>query len=121
MKFLANENIPRSAVKALRDAGNDVVWVREDASGMLDPDVLAWAEREQRLLLTFDKDFGQIAFNARLPATCGIVLFRLSMPLPSTVGAAIAALVMSRNDWAGRYSVVQNDRIRMRDLPSIIS
>src|SRR5436309_2206170 len=61
MRFLANENFPGAAVKALVAAGHDVVWVRIAAPGTTDPDVLAWAGREERILLTFDKDFGELA------------------------------------------------------------
>jgi predicted nuclease of predicted toxin-antitoxin system len=61
MRFLANENFPGAAVTALQAAGHEVVWVRTAAPGASDPDVLAWAAREQRVLLTFDKDFGELA------------------------------------------------------------
>jgi predicted nuclease of predicted toxin-antitoxin system len=57
MRFLANENFPGAAVTALEAAGHDVVWVRIAAPGTTDPDVLAWAAREERILLTLDKDF----------------------------------------------------------------
>ncbi|MGH8644726.1 MAG: DUF5615 family PIN-like protein [Gammaproteobacteria bacterium] len=48
--------------------------------------MLARAVRENRILLTFDKDFGEIAWGAGLPASCGIVLFRFPMPSPAKVG-----------------------------------
>ena len=67
MRFLANENFPRAAVAALEAAGHDVVWVRTAAPGASDRQVLAWAEREERILLTFDKDFGELARVAGLP------------------------------------------------------
>lgn len=57
MRLLANENIPGAVVMALRAAGHDVAWVRIDAPGASDAQVLAWAVRERRILLTFDKDF----------------------------------------------------------------
>jgi len=87
MRFLANENFPGPAVAALEAAGHDVVWVRRAAPGMTDPDVLAWAAREERLLLTFDnKDFGELAKASALPLTCGVILLRIPMPRPSEVG-----------------------------------
>ena len=58
MRFLANENFPADAVTQLKAAGHDIVWVRTAAPGMKDEDVLAWAAREARIVLTFDKDFG---------------------------------------------------------------
>jgi predicted nuclease of predicted toxin-antitoxin system len=69
MRLLADENFPRAAVGALRDAGHDVVWVRTAAPGARDFDLLTWAAREGRVLLTFDKDFGEVARSTDLPAT----------------------------------------------------
>jgi len=51
MRFLANENFPGDAVTALESARHDIVWVRTAAPGSKDEDVLAWAERESRVLL----------------------------------------------------------------------
>jgi len=58
MRFLADENFPGAAVAALTDAGHDVVWIGTTAPGLADVDVLARAARENRILLTFDKDSG---------------------------------------------------------------
>ena len=60
MRFLANENFPGTAVAALVAAGYDIVWVRNTAPGMNDPDVLAWAARDERTLLTFHTDYGDL-------------------------------------------------------------
>jgi predicted nuclease of predicted toxin-antitoxin system len=90
MRFLANENFPGTAVTALIAAGHDVAWLRNAAPGMSDPDVLAWAARDERILLTFDKDFGELARASALPGTCGIVLFRMPMAEPSDIGRRLS-------------------------------
>ena len=69
MRFLANENFPGAAVAMLQSTGHDVVWLRTAAPGASDPEVLAWAARDARTLLTFDKDFGELARASTLPAT----------------------------------------------------
>jgi len=81
-----------------------------------DADVLSWAVREERVLLTFDKDFGELAWRAALPNTCGIVLCRLSMPSPNAAGTALAAKLGERGDWVGHFSVIEPTRVRMREL-----
>ena len=101
MRFLANENFPRAAIAALEKAGHDVVWVRLAAPGANDSDVLSWAAREERILLTFDKDFGEIARSASLPASCGVVLFRI--PMPNDVGTRLADAIAARDDWMGNF------------------
>jgi len=117
VRLLADENLPGDAVPALRAAGHDVVWIRTDGPGSTDQVILARAQREARILSTFDKDFGELAWRARLPAACGVVLLRLPMPSPEDVGRVIATVIDSRSDWAGHFTVVEDKRIRMRRLP----
>src|SRR5450759_1882578 len=117
MRILANENFPGNAVTALRQAGHDIAWVRVDAPGSTDVQVLQRADAESRILITFDKDFGELAFRARLPAASGIILFRISTPSPTSVAQLAVTVLDSRQDWAGQFSVVEDRRIRMTPLP----
>jgi predicted nuclease of predicted toxin-antitoxin system len=117
MRILANENFPGEAVEALRRAGHEVLWIRTDAPGLSDRAVLARASAEDRLVLTFDKDFGELAFRFGLPALSGIVLFRFSPSSASKVARMAEAALASRNDWAGHFAVVEENRIRMTALP----
>jgi predicted nuclease of predicted toxin-antitoxin system len=117
MRILANENFPGEAVAALRARGHDVAWVRTDAPGSSDVQVLERAQREHRIVVTFDKDFGELAFRSRLPASNGIVLFRISAPSSAYVARASVAALESRTDWAAHFAVVEDDRIRMTALP----
>jgi len=121
MRFLANENFPVDAVEILRNAGHEVAWVRSEALGIADVAVLAWAMREQRILLTFDKDFGDLAFHAGMPADCGIVLFRLSATSSAALAVMVLTTLQSRTDWVGHFSVVEPSRIRRRPHPSSAS
>jgi predicted nuclease of predicted toxin-antitoxin system len=117
MRILADENFPQDAVRALRRRGHDVAWVAADARGSSDVHVLERAQAESRILVTFDKDFGELAFQWGLPASSGIVLFRTSVPSPSYVARVAVAALESRADWAGNFAVVEDDRIRMTPLP----
>ncbi|MGH7913189.1 MAG: DUF5615 family PIN-like protein [Candidatus Binataceae bacterium] len=54
MRFLADENFPGAAVAQLQVHGHDVVWVRKVAPGSTDAETVAWAAREERIILTFD-------------------------------------------------------------------
>jgi predicted nuclease of predicted toxin-antitoxin system len=117
MRILANENFPGPVVRVLRERGDDVAWVKEDAPGAADEAVLARAQAEGRLLVTLDKDFGELACRFGLPASCGVILFRLSGASPDEDNARTLAALTSRDDWAGHFAVVQDDRIRLRPLP----
>lgn len=116
MRILADENIPASAVTALRAAGHDVVWVRTDMPGARDSDVIARAIADSRVLLTFDKDFGELAFRKGLAPPCGIILLRLATRPPASVASSILTLVQSRSDWEGHFCVVDDHSVRIRPL-----
>lgn len=119
MRLLANENFPARAVAALRDAGHDVVWIRTDAPGSVDEVILQRAQTEDRILLTFDKDFGELAFRHALPASSGVILFRISPYSPEHVALMAVTVLSIRDDYAGHFSVIENDRVRMTPLPQI--
>ena len=116
MRFLANENFPRAAVEALRADGHDVSWIRTEAPGIPDEAVLARAHADGRVLLTFDKDFGELVLKRGARASHGIILFRIPLFLPLAIGQAVITAIASRTDWEGHFSVVEIGRVRMRVL-----
>jgi predicted nuclease of predicted toxin-antitoxin system len=117
MRILADENIAGAIIEALRDIGHDVAWVLADAPGSSDQDILRRATQEGRVLLTFDTDFGELAFRARLPAGGGVILLKLRATNPASLTSIVLAAIESRDDWAGHFSVIEHDRVRMRSLP----
>ena len=121
LRILANENVPGPVLLALRQRGHDVASVKEIMRGSGDRAVLERAQAEQRLVVTFDKDFGELAFRFGLPAACGVVLFRLAGPTPEVDNARALAVLESRSDWTGHFATVTNDRIRIRPLPRTIA
>jgi predicted nuclease of predicted toxin-antitoxin system len=116
MRLCANENIPEDCIVKLRQNGHDVLWIRESASGSPDIDVLARAHRENRLLITFDKDFGQLVFQHGAKASHGVILFRISQPSSEIIAERVLVALTSRQDWTGHFSVVDDFGIRMRPL-----
>jgi predicted nuclease of predicted toxin-antitoxin system len=121
MRFLADENFPGPAVAALRQQGFDVAWICEGSSGAQDEAVLARCTRESRVLLTFDKDFGELAFRRGVPGECGIVLFRVATESPEEAAAVALAVLCSGKDWPGHFSVVTPRGIRVRRLGGPLS
>ena len=71
MRFLANENFPLVSVSLLRNAGHDVAAVIEESPGAKDSEVLARAAQEERVVLTFDRDYGSLIYRLGLPAPVG--------------------------------------------------
>lgn len=100
MRILADENMPDRTVELLRIAGHDVHFVKESMPSEADPNILAIATGENRLLVTQDKDFGDIVVNRNQPAPHGVVLFRLHNDIPDTDRFRLmAAILDARNSW----------------------
>jgi predicted nuclease of predicted toxin-antitoxin system len=76
MKYLADENVASRIVAWLRNRGDDVRYAAEERPGELDSRWLHEADADQRLILTSDKDFGDLVFRDRLNSQ-GIILLRL--------------------------------------------
>ena len=65
MKFLANENFPFPSIKFLREKGFEVISISEELSGVSDEEVLQKASLENLIILTFDRDYGELIFKYR--------------------------------------------------------
>ena len=118
MDLLADENIPGPIVRRLRAEGHDVAYVAEAGHGEGDPDVLVRAGRGGRLLLTEDRDFGQLVYLQRRPAAPGVVYLRLGdVPLAASI-EVVSGLFASGVVLAGRFTTVTGTgRVRQRPLP----
>jgi len=69
-------------------------------------------------VLTFDKDFGDLAFHRGLTAECGVILFRISIPSPQIAAQRAVAELGALADWAGKFAVIDDHRVRLRPLPT---
>lgn len=78
MRFLADECCATSVVDALRSDGHDVLYAMESMRGAPDDEILTRAFAEDRILLTEDKDFGELVYRFHQPAR-GIVLLRFDV------------------------------------------
>ena len=118
MRLLADENIPGPIVRRLRVDGHDVVYVAEVGHGEEDPEVLDRAGRGGRLLLTEDRDFGQLVYLQQRPAAPGVVYLRLGdVPLQVSVDA-VAQVLSSGLVLEGQFTIVSGTgRVRQRPLP----
>lgn len=118
MRLLADENVPLPSVWVLRAAGLDVAAVAEDAPGAEDGDVLARAAREGRLLLTFDRDFGELVFRRGAAGEPGVIYCRFVPRTPTEAGELLVRLAREPGvSFEGQFTVVDRDHVRRRRLP----
>jgi len=114
MKILADESVASEIVLRLRRDGHEVGYVAEMSPGIMDEEVLVLASDENTLLLTADKDFGELIFRQGYVKR-GIVLYRLA-GLPSQEKAEIVSLAISAHDaeLLSSFSVITEKAVRIR-------
>ncbi len=118
MRVLANENVSRSVIQELRARGHDVVAVKEVLRAAADTAILARAQAEHRIVLTHDKGFGELAFRYGFSADCGVILLRLTGLNADADNRRAVEALSSGVRFEAHFSVVTDDRIRTRPLPS---
>jgi len=114
MRFLVDVGVGIAVEDCLRADGHDVNTVRARSPSMPDPDILAWAVAEQRLLITMDKDFGNLVFHSG-QAHAGILLLRMQHARSAEkVQVARAIIAQFGHLLSGRFAVYQSGRLRIR-------
>jgi predicted nuclease of predicted toxin-antitoxin system len=117
MNFLADESCAGPVTRALREAGHDVVAISEVAAGTADDEVLERALNEKRVLITEDRDFGELVY-ARGRSSTGVILVRFPSSArrakPPTVVEAVAKLGARLYD---SFTVIEPGRVRVSGRP----
>ena len=114
MKFLADENIDKPIVDHLRKEGHVVLYVIEMEPSISDDEVIQRANQESALLLTADKDFGELVFRqGRI--VYGVVLIRLPGLSPQRKAEVIAKVVQEHaNELTKNFTVITPGVVRIR-------
>jgi predicted nuclease of predicted toxin-antitoxin system len=118
LKFICDEGVDRPIVEALRVAGHDVTYVAEQSPGIDDEGVLQAAAQKARVLVTADKDFGELVFRQGRVHN-GVVLVRLHGLDSAEKGQiAVAAIAEHGTELERSFAVLERGRIRIRKRPS---
>ncbi len=114
MHILADESVDRQTVDRLRQDQHRVWYVAEMQPGVPDDEVLELANREGAILLTADRDFGELVFRQRR-LTTGVVLIRLAGMSPLSRAALIARAIQEYGDrLSGVFTVIARGTVRIR-------
>src|SRR5215831_11519256 len=118
MRFLADENLHAGLVAWLRSHGHDVLYVAESMAAESDEVLLARARDDGRIVVTDDKDFGDLVVHRRL-STAGVLLLRLSAPsLASRIARLATRWAEIERCLPGHLVVVSDRKVRVRPLPT---
>lgn len=115
MRFLLDENTDAQLADHLRGLGHDATTVVGDHhSGLADMDILAIAQRENRILMTDDRDFGELIFQQG-ERHAGIIYFRLGVAVLSERIDRLNHVLAEHSHQLDLFLTVTRDRVRVRD------
>lgn len=119
MRFLADMGVSMSTVSVVRHLGHDITHLSEQGlMRMGDPDIVAKARREDRIVVTFDLDFGEImAFSG--DASPSVILFRMRNQTPRVVTPRLIQVIEQCEAQlaTGAFVAVEDQGYRLRRLP----
>ena len=120
MQFMVDESTGMSVVSYLRSQGYDVLAVAEDMPQADDADILAQATSEERILITNDKDFGEIIFRTG-QTHAGVLLLRLrDEGTANRVRVVKTVLEQHAGRLAGCFIVATESGVRIRSTEGLI-
>ncbi len=114
MNFLADESVDRQIVEKLRYNGHNVLYIAEIGPGITDEEVLKLSNKAGTLLITADKDFGELIFRQKR-FNSGIILLRLAGLQPDDKSIIVSAAVDKYSvAFADAFSVITPRNVRVR-------
>jgi len=115
MKFLANENFPVPSVRKLRALGIEVASITETTPGISDKEVIQIAQKENFIILTFDKDYGELIFRHSIHNPPSVVFFRFKGTTPVFAGDLLSEIIKeNRIQIEKTFTVIEESSIRQR-------
>lgn len=113
MKFLVDENVGLRIISPLRLLGFDIKSIIEVSRGATDTQVLSLANKEGRILITSDKDFGELIYSEKIIHR-GVILLRLRDQSSKNKIRVLQALLQTRlGEMEGAFTVVTDSTIRI--------
>jgi predicted nuclease of predicted toxin-antitoxin system len=117
MNFLADESVDKAIVECLRENGHLVMYIAEMEPGLSDEEVFQVANKENAILITADKDFGELVYRLKR-ISHGVVLIRLSGLSTVRKGQIVYATVSKHmKELVHTFTVVTPGIIRIRGIP----
>ncbi len=116
MKFLANENFPLPSIAFLRSSGFEVISIADNYSGSSDEQVLNLAIENDLIVLTFDRDYGELLFKYRMMSVRGVVYFRDKGKYPAQAGETLVDYMNQGLELNNFFTVFDSGGARQRKL-----
>lgn len=113
MRFLVDECTGKKFANLLGKKGYDVLFVGDITHSASDEEIIRKAEEDDRILITDDKDFGELVFRLGKPAK-GVILLRIGVNPEKRLRALIKLL--KKYKLKGKFIVLKEDSVRIRTI-----
>lgn len=114
MNFLADENVDSVIVENLRGNNHTIDYVAEFHPSISDKEILQIANQKNAIIITSDKDFGELVFRQRL-SNSGVILLRLHGLLPETKATVVLNFITKHSEQIlNSFSVISKESVRIR-------
>lgn len=119
LKFLADVNVEKPIIDFLKEDGYDVIWIPDYDPKVTDAMLLDLANREERILITNDKDFGELMFLQK-KVSKGIILFRIKgQDIKKKIRNLKRILVNYQDEIPNHFVVVSERKLRFTSMEEI--
>ena len=116
MKFIANENFPIASLNFLQANKWDITHVASAMSGISDKEVMDHSIKEERIIITFDRDYGELVFNKGYKPY-GVIYLRIQKFFPDFPGKLLLKLSANKElDFQNYFTVIDENQIRQRKI-----
>ncbi len=114
MRFVADEGLDNPIVELLRNNSYEVFYIKEEHPGIADEEVLKIANQRNAVLITTDKDFGELVYRLKQIHN-GIILIRLSgMKSAEKAKIVTDAIIEHEKELEGAFTVINKTHIKIR-------
>jgi len=117
LRFVVDECCHRLIASGLREAGHDIRYVAETDQRSSDEMIAALAIEEDRIVLTADYDFGELAVRHRTPMPGVVILAPTRQPIEQRVRHLVQVVSNLGEGLRGSLTIVEDERLRFRPLP----
>ena len=116
MKFLANENFPASSFRVLKNNKWDIEHIGETNMGISDEEVIDLSIQENRIIITFDSDYGELVFKQGYKPK-GVIYLRIKKFTPEYPAQLLIELIEEdKLEVEGKFTVIDDNQIRQREI-----
>lgn len=113
--LLADENFPLASVRFLKNKGYDIKAIGGELSSIKDESVIHIAIKENRVIITHDRDFGELVYKLGYKPK-GVIYFRWKEFKPEEPGRFLHDLFSNQIKFEGFFTVISENHIRQRKI-----